>query len=508
MRDFADLFDFKGVVKCLITYRSKIAFYLHKNSYLDSYLPQDPFTITDEDRKIEVEKLKNILPPRKEWSRPKTHARRANYESTIDLNQVSIQNRVFQVHRQFLTGELDFLGTPVWYQNLRKFIFDLRIKVFFSEAYVVTTPKIFPAKKLPFKKEDHERRPIAKFPLEDKIVLSITNNYLTKIFDTVFLDCSFAFRNRNSLKKGPTYHDAVKALQDFAIERRGTPLFVSECDIKKFFDCVDQEKVRSEYRKLKNVLSAKSIAIDVHAEKVFMGYLNCYSFNTNVYPLNFTPEYWLQQKDEHGQFGWVEEYKSPFAEGKLDRMQIGIPQGGALSGLIVNILMHDLDKTIADQMSKNKHALYLRYCDDMVIVHESPDECKKLFSLYFKKLFDLNLIPHMPADLKSTYCKQFWNNIKSRNVYYWSEKKDNLHPHSPWISFLGYMTHINGNLKIRKKSLEKQMSKHDAELAKIIRRLQSHPNIDLVNIERAIIQSFETKLSSMAVGTTETNIEK
>jgi hypothetical protein len=501
MRDFAELFDFKGVVKCLITYRSKVAFYLHKNSYLDCYLPQTPFTITDEDRKNEIEKLKNILPPRKEWSRPKSHSRRAEYESTIDLNQVSIQNRVFQVHRQFLTGELEFLETPNWYQNLRKFIFDLRIRVFFPDYFIVTPPKIFPAKKPSFKKEDFERRPIAKFLLEDKIVLSIVNNYLTKLFDTIFLDCSFAFRNRNTQKKGPTYHDAVKSLQEFAIKRSDTPLYVSECDIKKFFDCVDQEKVLLEYHKLKELLVAKGFKIDSHAEKVFIGYLNCYSFNKDVYPLNFNTNYWISTGDDHGQFGWVDEYKMPFSVGTLDQKRIGIPQGGALSGLIVNILMHDLDTAITSQANGNEYPFYLRYCDDMVIVHESAEECKNLFLLYFKKLFDLNLIPHVPADLKLTYCKEFWkNDIKSRNVYHWSNKKDNVNPHSPWISFLGYMVNVNGDLKIRKKSLEKQMIKHERELSKVIRRLQKHANIDLINIEKAIIQSFETKLSSMAVG--------
>ncbi len=501
MKEFEGYFDFHNIVDYLIIYRAKIAFYIHKNSYLDKYCNNNRFTIDDQARQKEIDFLQKLLPPRKEWSRPTSQAKRLQAGSSLDVNQRSIENRIYQVHRQFTSKEVLFLNTPLWYQNLRKFIFELRANVFQSDVYKIYAPDIFPARKPPFKPTDNERRPITKFVIEDKIVLSLANKYLTKIFDQLFLDCSFAFRSRNSFMRGPTYRDAVKQVKDFALKNGNKALYVAECDIKKFFDCVNHQSVLDKYIELKTLLESTGLHINKTAEKIFISYLDCYSFNTKVYPLNPDKSYWINRNDSTGYFKWVDEHDKDYHSGKLASTHIGIPQGGALSGLMVNILMHTLDSAICNLPGYGEDFIYVRYCDDMVIIHTDAAACKNHFDFYFRKLSDLNLIPHVPSSLKLTYCKEFWNGVKSRDVYLWSRKKNGLHPHSPWLSFLGYMINVNGHLKIRKKSLEKQLSKHDSEFKKVIKRLKEQSILDLVENYGAIMQSFETKLGSMAVGT-------
>ncbi|SKB27055.1 reverse transcriptase domain-containing protein [Daejeonella lutea] len=501
MKDFESFFDFYNVLEQIIISRSKIAFYIHKNSYLDKYCKSKPFSIEDKARALEIKIISDLLPSRKEWSRPKKHINRKTFDSTMELNQQSIRNRVYHIHRLFITGQNNFLETPIWYQNLRKFIFNLKIKVFQSEHFSLVKPTVFPARKPPYKKEEKERRPIAKFFVEDKIVLSLTNKYLTQLFDNVFLDCSFAFRSKNSYMKGPTYHDAVELLKKFRIKHLDSPLYVAECDIKKFFDCVDHEVVVQKYNNAKEALSKQGVNIHQSAEMVFKGYLDCYSFSDSVFPLNTNIHFWHAANDFNGQFEWTVELIERFNAGDLALKRIGIPQGGALSGLMVNLLMHDLDDVVTNLASWNNDYIYLRYCDDMVIVHKSAKECKALFNDYFQNLSNLNLIPHAPPELKPKYSRMFWGkNIKSRDVYLWSIKKSDLHPHSPWVSFLGYMVHENGDLKIRKKSIEKQTTKHNSELLKVIKRLDKHTNEELINQELSIRKSFSSRLAAMAVG--------
>jgi hypothetical protein len=501
MKDFESFFDFHSILEQVIISRSKIAFYIHKNSYLDRYCKSKPFSIEDKARALEIQIISDLLPSRKEWSRPKKHVNRKDFDSTIELNQQSIRNRVYHIHRLFITGQKTLLETPIWYQNLRVFIDNLERRVFKEESFSLRKPTVFPARKPPYNKADIERRPIAKFFVEDKIILSLTNKYLTQLFDNIFLDCSFAFRSRNSYMKGPTYHDAVELLKKFRIKHLETPLYVAECDIKKFFDCVDHEVVVQKYNYNKNVLLELNIEIHPSAEIIFKEYLNCYSFSGSVFPLNTNDDFWMAASDVGGQFKWTPELKEKFDAGELISRSIGIPQGGALSGLIVNLLMHDLDRVVTNLENWNKDYLYLRYCDDMVIVHKSAKECKILFDNYFQNLSGLNLSPHDPPELRPNYTKVFWgSNIKSRDVYLWSIKKSGLHPHSPWVSFLGYMVHENGDLKVRKKSIEKQASKHNAELLKVIKRLDKHSDTELINQELSIRRSFSSKLAAMAVG--------
>ncbi|WP_167346175.1 reverse transcriptase/maturase family protein [Pedobacter ginsenosidimutans] len=379
-------------------------------------------------------------------------------------------------------------------------MFELRIEVFGSTQIKIKKPDIFPAKKNPDIKSDIQRRPLAKFELKDKLILSLTNKYLTRIFDSEFLDSSFAFRSRNTLKSGPTHHDAVDQLKNYRISNIEKELFVTECDIKKFFDCLDHDIIVREYFSLKEILIKSGYTVHPRAEQILLAYLDCYAFNKDVFPKNLDANYWIEQNDysPRGKFGWVKELEIP--ENLGGERKIGIPQGGALSGLIVNILLHKADIAMDKIPGWGKDFLYLRYCDDMVIIHTSPEKCGTLFEEYVKVLESLSLIPHDCMDLKTRYSKKFWDDVKSRDVYLWSRTRKSGYANSPWVSFLGYMVHFNGELKVRKKSIEKQEKKHELEAKKTIKKLRQQEDSVLLENKMSIIQSFETKMFSMAVG--------
>lgn len=59
---------------------------------------------------------------------------------------------------------------------------------------------------------------------------------------------------------------------------------------------------------------------------------------------------------------------------------------------------------------------------------------------------------------------------------------------------------FEGNLKIRKKSFEKQKTKHKKELKKVIYKLKDIRPDKLKKQSNSILYSFESKLFSMAVG--------
>lgn len=487
------------VVEQLSLQRAKLSFYTHKNSYLNDYCKIDRWNVNDLHKIQDIALLGSILPPRKQWSRPNKNSNRQRYTSSIELNKASIKNRVYIVHKEFVSGKIVFKDAPKWYQNLRYFLFELRLDVLYGTVLRISKPDIFPAKKNPDVKADTSRRPLAKFYLRDKIILSLTNKYLTKIFDEEFLDSSFAFRSKNSWKGGPTYHDAVNILRQYRTENQDNELYVAECDIQKFFDCLDHDIILKEYSGLKNIIEEKGHSIHSKAEAVFFAYLNCYSFNKDVWPKNVDSNYWIKHNDvsPNGNFEWVKEFE--VIEDDRNKKKIGIPQGGALSGLMVNILLHRADLAIDRHSGWGREFLYLRYCDDMVIVHTLPGKCNDIFNAYIDILKTLSLIPHESKTLNTAYSKKFWG-AKSRNVYAWSEKRNTSFPNSPWVSFLGYMVSFKGELKVRKKSIEKQEKKHILEAKKVIKKLNKQGTPEVLDHKKAIIQSFETKLYSMAVG--------
>lgn len=183
----------------------------------------------------------------------------------------------------------------------------------------------------------------------------------------------------------------------------------------------------------------------------------------------------LLKKDRKGIFPWPEDLLRTMHNGEsLD--QIGVPQGGALSCFITNLVLHAADFEVNSTHLPDGHEmLYLRYCDDMLILATSMDLCREGMNTYLRSVKNLMLPVHEPVDVTHSMdeqksCSNFLD-AKSKNPYAWTAVNNGG---IPWIQFLGFEIRYDGKVRIRQKSLDKQCSKISEAADKLIRTFKPH----------------------------------
>jgi len=189
----------------------------------------------------------------------------------------------------------------------------------------------------------------------------------------------------------------------------------------------------------------------------------------------------------------------------LEGTSIGIPQGGALSCLIANCLMHSVDKALDRLRRRTKPRFtYLRYCDDMIILAPTNTSCECAFDLYRARLEELRLPAHAPKRVER-YGPDFWDG-KSNSPYHWGRSRDQ--GDIPWIQFVGYQVRFDGLVRIRKRSLKRHLKKVTTatdELLSVLRRKSSNsagdtPRRGVRKSSGQILHRFRQKLISLSVG--------
>lgn len=177
----------------LLTLNEKYNYHLKSNK-----TPRNEFEKYQHDLTIF---LRTILPPRKKWIRLGEGSRRKpfNKKESLTSNDVNFYSllKTIKAHGKKNNKE-------EWYLNLQKFINEI-LELSQSKSYSVKSPLIFPKLKENLKKnlgenELNECRPICIFNLHDRIILSITNKFLTQLFDEHFQDSSYAFRAKKMMK--------------------------------------------------------------------------------------------------------------------------------------------------------------------------------------------------------------------------------------------------------------------------------------------------------------------
>jgi hypothetical protein len=341
----------------------------------------------------------------------------------------------------------------------------------------------------------NECRPICIFSLRDRIILSITNKFLTQLFDEHFQDSSYAFRSKkNEENIILSHHDCINDILKFKNENKEIELYVAECDMKKFYDTVNHEIAKPLFYDL---ISKSELAYpDLNLEMpiiIFESYLSCFAFNIDM-PKSSNTEYWLSYKIPNGEFSWIDDIISIHYP-DISSERIGVPQGGALSGLIANIYLN-----LADVALSEKNILYQRFCDDMIIISDNLDECIEAKNLYEKVLADLKLFPHKfktdtelmtIKDNKINY-KSFWDG-KSKGPYKWGKIEEKSFP---WIGFVGYEINYLGNIRIRKKSFEKELQKQKT----IIKEIKRAVEFGMRKPKGTATESAINRLIGMSVG--------
>lgn len=440
--------------------------------------------------------LGTILPPRKKWIKLGENSRRkpeskSEFLTSNDKNFYSLLKTI-KVHSKKDVKEQ-------WYLNLQEFINEI-LQLSKNQSHSIKEPVIFPKLKEKLKEklkddEVNECRPICIFSLRERIILSVTNKFLTELFDEHFQDSSYAFRSKkNDQNTILSHHDCINDILKFRSENNDVDLYIAECDMKKFYDTVNHKIVKSLFNEL--ITKSKSIYPDLNLDipiNIFESYLDSFAFNVNM-PKSSNTEYWESYKIPKGEFSWVNDVISNhYSDISIER--IGVPQGGALSGLIANIYLNH-----ADMVLSGKSFLYQRFCDDMIIISDNLEDCTNAKNLYENALNELKLFPHkfkndnelMTINDNEINYKAFWQG-KSKGPYKWGEIEEKSFP---WIGFVGYEINYSGEVRVRKKSLEKELQKQKT----IIKEIRTAIEFGMRKSKGSATESAINRLIGMSVG--------
>ncbi len=452
--------------------------------------PQNDFEVNQKEL---TDFLLSILPPRKKWLKLGEQSRRKpnrenEFLTSNDKNYYSLLKTIKAESKKSIKAN--------WFFSLEKFVEEV-IVISKGNEYEVSRPIIFPKLKEKIKADKpNECRPICIYSLKDRIILSLTNKFLTRVFDEQFQDSSFAFRSkRNSQGNIISHHDCILGIGEFRSENATCNLFVAECDMKKFYDTVNHKIALSMFQSLIDTAKINNSTLNLETPiKIFKSYLNSFAFNINI-PKSTDLEYWNSYEIPNGFFGWIDDISIKTYYTDIREERIGIPQGGALSGLIANIYLNQADIEL-----KKFDVFYQRFCDDMIILAKDFETCDRAKNAYENELKKLKLFPHKfksSDELKKVEndkisLTEFWNG-KSKGPYKWSKVEENGFP---WIGFVGYEMDYLGNIRVRKKSFAKELSKQKT----IIREIKNAVKIGMRKPKGTATESAINRLIGMSVG--------
>lgn len=521
MKEFESYFSSDAIITYLCKLRAKVANSRNKKHLIHLLTDSENFNyhvnktngfLEFDDEKANgfviyekefLNQLNKILPPRKKWVNLGKNSRIDDKSKQLISSSKRNEYSLIKTIKSFKKKS----PNEPWLLALDEFINDIQSSIS-SGNHIISTPTIFPKLKNDKKLNDeNECRPICLFNLKDRIILSITNKFLTRLFDNYFEDCSYAFRSKKNKSGTSTlnHHDCIKEISEFRRQNANKPLWVAECDMEKFYDTVNHKIAKVLFDELINQCKEDYPLIDFSKPThLFEQFLNCYAFNKTV-PLSENLEYWKSYNIPNGYFKWVsKELQELKYYQNIDAERIGIPQGGALSGLIANIMMN-----VADKVVLQTGAFYLRFCDDMIIIHPDKTICEVAKELYVNTLIGLKLVPHKfkngseliekRKDISKERRKigeysyeSFWKG-KSKGPFKW----DSLDADSfPWIGFVGYEIHHEGHVRIRKKSFLKEINKQK----EVIEEIRKAVKFGMRKSRGSVIESAIHRLVGMSVG--------
>ncbi len=533
--------DRDKVVMKLIKERCKLADKQADKDHYNSYISR--WCVRQKGNNFLDNSLYEIFPPRREWC---GLGRKRMELDSVKRNELKLKYTYLNAKRKNCHDE--------WFLKLCDYA-DSIVKMAISQSVCIDPPSVTVIEKKRVSNtvvKDAEKviiyRPICSFPLKIKIVFSLLNKFLTQKFDGYFSDCSFAFRANNKGGYKLQHLNAVDAIRKYRKKNGTSPLYVAECDMKKFYDTINHVIIKQRFSLLLH-RSVKDGLISTYEAKLvkkwFFMYVDCFNFREHVFIYNKkkpNDPFWRNNNSKYlCRIEWVDELgiiknsrkeynkksideykKNQILRRKNRNKKVGVPQGGPLSGLIANIVMKNVDDAVEKAIGDND-ILYCRFCDDMILIGKDELKVNDVFIAYKKAIGDSLLFAH-PEKIKKenienvgqkkmmkkytegydegkiiqtdTKCKakSFWIG-KTKSTYEWGEH--GMHT-NPWITFVGFDINWNGNLRIRKSSLKKHMTKQYKIVHDVIKRYKKgkKPRYS----KKSIKLSLENKLICMSVG--------
>jgi len=427
-----------------------------------------------------------MLPPRATWHDYRPRRRHGMDSATVSY--IALLNATLAMRDRY--------PDEPWAKRLAIFIQKTREKALTDKTFQFAPYQIFAQQKV----GKPEFRPIVAFNLQDTIISSLTARYLTNRFDPFLDDSSFAFRcPRPGERKAPNHHDAFAEVKSARYSYGEQGLFVAEADIKGFFDCLDHGVIRKCFDKLEGEAKRAGRPISHRAKIILEALLRCYNFKDCV--RNRSEELLPHATD--GIFPWPEVDLRKLNP-RFEDSVIGVPQGGALSMVIANIVLHQADAMLR-MLPNREEFTYIRYCDDMLILSQDREVCTNAFNLYLSTLKDLRLpvhAPMVPPPYLGDGKRAFWN-AKSKYPYCWGGEIDQ--GDFPWIGFVGYQLRWDGLARIRPSTIKKhvqRLGEIQHNFLHLIHRLHSDQGgvQKLSEQAEAIILRLRFTLNSLSVG--------
>jgi RNA-directed DNA polymerase len=203
-----------------------------------------------------------------------------------------------------------------------------------------------PSRLVEIPKDDGGKRPLAIACFEDKLVQAAVSEILTRIYQPLFLPCSYGFR------AGRNCHDALRALMKTT--KQYWDGAIVEIDICKYFTSIPHEELKVILRK------------------------------------KITDEGFLKLIDKLA--------TAPVQHDNITTMTTqGCPQGSILSPILTNIYLHEVIDTWFDEIKPHNFkgmAEEVRYVDDMVFAFQNYEDAKRFFNVLPKRLRKYGLDMH------------------------------------------------------------------------------------------------------------------
>ena len=376
---------------------------------------------------------------------------------------------------------------PLWVRNFKSLVEDVgRLRM--SERVCFHPPRLH----LIPKGKGSARRCLASFDhVPDRLLLSCAAGYLRSLFDGLMDDCSFAFRKDGAYSYRTAIDEVVRYRRRFA----GRRIYVAECDIQSFFDVIDHRVVETAYDGFVQQLEP-SRRPDPELRRILRGYLDAFTSRGNlavsedprVVPLRHLVKP-LEETDV-GRFHPGQ---------RLADLPLGIPQGGALSPLIANLVLHSADRAV--RSSGDADLLYIRFCDDIIIMHPDKEKCREALQRYMDAL-ELLKLPIHRLHRRVVYGPDYFE-AKSKGPFAWMADDGRLKSAIPWVSFLGVEIRHDGVVRVREASIKKHELRLQKELARYrgaVGRKGCNLKDDSEAARLAILRAFEARVVAMGVG--------
>ena len=421
---------------------------------------------TDGEELSTTEQVFTIMPARNSWHRPRKQERTLNSgEERKSHKQVLTRSIAItiQQHRKQETP-------PQYIKNLDAFIASMREDICSCEPITFNSIKIIGKKKKVNSEGVEILRPICVFEsLREKLLIALASKYLTEVFDYLLHEEILSYRPLRRYHGGETpiltnRDNAIQNIHYYRKAHRCGSLYVAECDIQKYFDTINHDVIRSCFKAFADKVKATDANFDYsQVERIVEAYLNSYSFYRNVEAKNEVIRVRNQQFEAPKSGLFIERGCYTAEEFECAKDKIGIPQGGALSALMSNVILHTIDsESILSRIDRNR--FFCRYGDDILLMHTSKAECEALINKYCESLTQHKLLYH---DFISVADKEFrradgvgvrpilWDQ-KSRKPFLWG-RNPNESEAVDWIGFLGYEMRYTGEVRLRRSSFDNKI---------------------------------------------------